>query len=422
VRIQPRSDLPSWLDDLLQSVQHAWRSRAGVPCSESQCVQISSLYHDDSLVRHPAMHTVYVPLLFEHAAFIPSAHVNMGRRCSSCHPTFATSSHRCPHVSTGSNALRHFIKNALGRPTENVVSRNDRTLTVELTRGDVDTRRDQPSRCALLLPLSFYSLSRSPANTEGFPSPYESHSLQPGAGLLGMAGFLRTTKSAKHFILLSPPPARRRDRNEYPFPFPCAPDRHYCCGCPAGAAPGSDYREYATDRLGIPMDRKVLRLQLPVLRRDSKRVRSTRNRPPQRLHGVLFGLPDTSTTDVVAFDDERFISVVASSNEFDFKSPKEFADHVLNYLGKGKSGFEIRARQASRLDGEPATRLRVEYDSPDGRVVAEELLSVRLGVLYEIGLRTTAEHYDTDAQNFSKIVAPVQVLEELSCYDTNDNL
>jgi hypothetical protein len=140
------------------------------------------------------------------------------------------------------------------------------------------------------------------------------------------------------------------------------------------------------------------------------------------LHGVLFGLPDTSTTDVVAFDDERFISVVASSNEFDFKSPKEFADHVLNYLGKGKSGFEIRARQASRLDGEPATRLRVEYDSPDGRVVAEELLSVRLGVLYEIGLRTTAEHYDTDAQNFSKIVAPVQVLQELSCYDTNDNL
>lgn len=75
------------------------------------------------------------------------------------------------------------------------------------------------------------------------------------------------------------------------------------------------------------------------------------NRPPQRLHGVLFGLPDTSTIEVVAFDDERFISVMVGSNEFDFKSPKEFADHVFNYLGNGKSGFEIRARQASWLDG-----------------------------------------------------------------------
>src|ERR1700756_1660627 len=145
------------------------------------------------------------------------------------------------------------------------------------------------------------------------------------------------------------------------------------------------------------------------------------NRPPQRLHGVLFCLPDTSTTDVVAFDDERFISVMASSNEFDFKSPKEFADHVLNYLGKDKSGFEIRAWQASWLDGEPATRLRVEYEGPEGRVVAEELLSLRLGVLYELGLRTTAEHYDIDAQNFSKIVARFKYWRNYRCYGTNNN-
>lgn len=145
------------------------------------------------------------------------------------------------------------------------------------------------------------------------------------------------------------------------------------------------------------------------------------NRPPQRLHGVQFGLPDTSTTDVVAFDDERHISVMASSNEFDFKSPKEFADHVLNYLGKGKSGFEIRARQASWLDGEPATRLRVAYDGLAGRIVAEESLSLRLGVLYEIGLRTTAEHYDIDAQNFSKIVAGFKYWRNYRCYGTNNN-
>src|SRR5690349_7971633 len=98
------------------------------------------------------------------------------------------------------------------------------------------------------------------------------------------------------------------------------------------------------------------------------------NRPPRRLHGVLFGLPDTSTTDVVTIDDERFISVMAGSNEFAFKSPKELVDHVLDHLRKGKTGFEVKARQPSGLDGEPATKLRVEYDDPDGRVVDEELL------------------------------------------------
>lgn len=145
------------------------------------------------------------------------------------------------------------------------------------------------------------------------------------------------------------------------------------------------------------------------------------DRPPRRLHGVLFGLPDTSTTDVVTFDDRRFISVMASSNEFEFKSPKEFADHVLDYIRKGKSGFEISARQWSSLDGEPATRFRVEYDDPGGKVVEEELVSVRLGVLYEIGLRTTAEHYDIDAQSFAKVVAGFSFWRNYRCIGTNNN-
>src|SRR5215472_7983302 len=131
---------------------------------------------------------------------------------------------------------------------ENVVSKNDRTVTVELARGDVDARRDQPSRCASLLPLSFYSQSRSPVNTEGFPNPYESHSLQPERAFLVWPDFFarrsplnihspcrgKLAMRAGHpkLSVRSPRPARRRDRNEYPFPFPCAPDRHYCCACP----------------------------------------------------------------------------------------------------------------------------------------------------------------------------------------------
>lgn len=145
------------------------------------------------------------------------------------------------------------------------------------------------------------------------------------------------------------------------------------------------------------------------------------DRPPQRLHGVLFGLPDTSTTEVVALDNERLISVITSSNELEFKSLKDFADHVLDSLGKEKSGFEIKARQSFRLDGEPAVRLRVEYNDHDGRVVEEKLLSLRLGVLYELGLRTTTEHYDMDDQNFAKVVAGFRFWKNYRCYGTNNN-
>lgn len=145
------------------------------------------------------------------------------------------------------------------------------------------------------------------------------------------------------------------------------------------------------------------------------------DRPPQRLHEVRFGLPDTSAADVVTLDDERIISVRARSNESEFKSLKGFADHVLDALGRGKSGFEVKEQQSSRLDGEPAMLLKVEYNSPDGRVLEEELLSLHLGVLYEIGLRTTSEHYDSDDKNFLKVVDGFKFWKDYRCYGTNNN-
>ncbi len=94
---------------------------------------------------------------------------------------------------------------------------------------------------------------------------------------------------------------------------------------------------------------------------------------------------------------------------------------MSDLLGKGKSRFEVKARESSRLDGEPAARLRVEYDSSGGRVVEEELLSLRSGVLYEIDLRTTAGSYDIDEQNFTKVVAGFRFWKNYRCYGSNNN-
>jgi hypothetical protein len=132
-------------------------------------------------------------------------------------------------------------------------------------------------------------------------------------------------------------------------------------------------------------------------------------------------LPETGTADGVTIDAKRFISVMAGSNEFAYKSSKGFVDHVLDHLRQEKTGFEVKSRQSSSLDGEPATKLRVEYDDPEGRVVEEELLSLRSGVLYEIGLRTTPEHYDTDDQNFAKVVDGFRFWSNYRCYGANNN-
>lgn len=145
------------------------------------------------------------------------------------------------------------------------------------------------------------------------------------------------------------------------------------------------------------------------------------DRPVGHLHGIRFGLPDPGTTAIVTLDEKQLISVTARPNELQFKSLEEFADRALQFLGREKSGFEVQAREASRLDGERAVRLRVEYDSPGGRVVEERLLAMRMGVLYEIGLRTTAEHYDSDSQNFAKVAAGFRFWRIYRCYGTNNN-
>jgi len=218
----------------------------------------------------------------------------MGRRCSSCHQTFPTSSHRCAHVSPGSNALRHFIKNALGRPTENVVSRNDRTVTVELARGDVAARRDQPSRCALLLPLSFYSQSRSPVNTEGFPNPYESHSLEPERALLVWPDFFARRSSLNIHSPCRGKLAMRAGIQSY------VEDRPRRLGgiemsiifrflalliATTAAGAWQEPRQVPATGNMRPTDSESLwtgrfsDCDFPVLRRDSKRVRSTWKSP-----------------------------------------------------------------------------------------------------------------------------------------------
>jgi hypothetical protein len=127
---------------------------------------------------------------------------------------------------------------------------------------------------------------------------------------------------------------------------------------------------------------------------------------PAPNHGFLVALPDVGRKRDASIEDERFIWVNAEYNSLEFKSLAEAADRLAKSMGKDKKGFRQVAREPVRLDGKPAMRIQVEYLSPRGKVMEEEVLTLRAGILYEIGLRTTDQYYyATDPESYRQVFA-----------------
>lgn len=129
------------------------------------------------------------------------------------------------------------------------------------------------------------------------------------------------------------------------------------------------------------------------------------NRPPNPIRGFLVGLPEVGTTRTVTVKDKRFIRVQAEYNSLEFKSSRELVDRTIELMGKDKSEFTVTIREPAKLDGVRSTRVRAEFDSPNGRVIEEDLITLRSGIIYEIGLRTDGIHYGADEVQFAKMVA-----------------
>jgi hypothetical protein len=120
-------------------------------------------------------------------------------------------------------------------------------------------------------------------------------------------------------------------------------------------------------------------------------------------HGFLVGLPDTATINPVGIEDDRFIWVNAEHNSLEWKSLDEATDGEISFRKK-KPDFKILDRDATRLNGRATTRVRLEYNSPKGKVIEEQITALRSGILYEIGLRTTPSNYHADKIQFTRIV------------------
>jgi len=127
------------------------------------------------------------------------------------------------------------------------------------------------------------------------------------------------------------------------------------------------------------------------------------NLPPNPCHGFSVGLPDTSTTNFVGSDSERFIWVNAEYNSLEWKSLEEAVEGQVGFR-KEKPDFRILGRNKTRLNGRADELVRFEYTNPRGKVVEEQMIALRSGIVYEIGLVSTPISYAADRLQFTKIV------------------
>jgi hypothetical protein len=128
------------------------------------------------------------------------------------------------------------------------------------------------------------------------------------------------------------------------------------------------------------------------------------NHSPSPNHGFLIGLPDTGITDVVSVDDKRFIWVNAEYNSFDLSSLEEAADWLTKMSGEGKKEFKVLRHEGTKLNGLAAKLIRYQYEGSSGTVIEEAIIALRAGILYEIGLRTSAGDYKQDDDQFLKVI------------------
>lgn len=130
--------------------------------------------------------------------------------------------------------------------------------------------------------------------------------------------------------------------------------------------------------------------------------------PPSPHHGFLVKLPETGTRTEVTFDNsDRLIWVNAEYNVTEQSTLSGVADYQIELSGRNKKNFKLTEHRPATLQSGPAIKFVAEYDTPKGQVIEEVLVALRSGIVYELGLRTTTEHYTGDREQFRKLVTGV---------------
>jgi hypothetical protein len=128
--------------------------------------------------------------------------------------------------------------------------------------------------------------------------------------------------------------------------------------------------------------------------------------PPNPHHGFLISLPDVASRSEVNVDaSNQYVWVSADYNATDASNLAEVAEYELDLSNRHRSDNNLVERTNVKLRSVPAVRFRVEYGPPDVRTVDEEVVALRQGILYHVGLRTPVAEYKSGRQRLEQVLA-----------------
>jgi hypothetical protein len=100
------------------------------------------------------------------------------------------------------------------------------------------------------------------------------------------------------------------------------------------------------------------------------------NLPPNPIHGFAIALPESETLQQV----NRAAKGPLGEREYDTSDAQTLKESISTYISlvaDGEHGRTVKETGATRLGTLPATRVKVEYDGPSGKLIEEEIIAVR---------------------------------------------
>ena len=128
--------------------------------------------------------------------------------------------------------------------------------------------------------------------------------------------------------------------------------------------------------------------------------------PPNPHHGFLINSADLGSKDFMsAYDSNRFVWVNAKYNATDAFTLADISDFEIDVAKADKKNPTLVERHRSKLQSVPATRFRIAYASMEGQMAQEEIVALRSGIIYTLGLRTPVEHYAQDREKMEQALS-----------------
>jgi hypothetical protein len=131
---------------------------------------------------------------------------------------------------------------------------------------------------------------------------------------------------------------------------------------------------------------------------------------PAPNHGFLVSLPDVGREQPASANEERFVWVDASYNTSEYQTLSSVSSERVHLMDDERGAPHFVEHKFTRLAGLTAILFRIEYSSPKGTVVEEQIIALRSGIIYTIGLKTTKVKLAIDKEQFRRIQSGFKLL------------